>query len=300
MPNTELLMNSLAETLSEHLGYNSFELTNVEEGNLNYSFKMKGETFDYFIKYFSNRLIKREGIRGIDKRYKMEKFVLSTCNQAGLLTPKLEASIDNNKILILENLIGESLTNCFFEIEDSLSVLYVIGLWIGEFHNIFEIKEFCNSLSAEFAFIYKIKSSGDNDQFLDEIVKKISKEIALLKFQKRVLSRNDCHFGNFIYSNNMIYGIDFELCSYQYPPIDLAGIFVSYIDLVANNNKNIDCNNIFSDYQYLLKGYNEATGEDLTNVFVLFIEIILLKKYYKTKKNKYLNYLIKVDNISIT
>lgn len=296
MCNNQLQMNNAASILSEYFGFRDFVMETVNEGNLNYSYRVTINNQTLFVKLFSNRLSHRKkNYRDLHRRYEMEKYVLSKCNKAGLPTPKLVDSINEHEIVVQENLEGESLMNCFLNKEEPETILFALGMWIGGFHNIFEIQEQKKqTLYDEYYFL-----RTNNNRFNTNTVKRFIELLKIVKFSKKVLSRSDCHFGNFIISNSMLFGIDFELCLYQPPAIDLASIFVSYLDLkerALSSPEGIDDTLHMLDYHHLLEGYQEATGENYNVEFDAYIAAVLLKKYTKTNRKKYMDYLVKLGN----
>lgn len=294
MCDSEDNMNHTANILSKCLGYEEFEMQSMHEGNLNYSYKVTKGNKEIFVKSFADRLsFGDKKYRDLRQRYEMEKFVLKTCNVAGLPTPKLLESLDDHEILVQEYIGGESLMSCFYNKEAPSRFLFYLGMWIGGFHNLFEIKN--QKEQTLYDEYYYIKNLDINESA--EVIKRICKSLQGVVFTRKVLSRSDCHFGNFIVSNSMLYGIDFEQCLYQSPGMDLAGIFVNYLSMVEQglddgNEKSID---IFN-FNCLLDGYKEATGEDYSDIFIAYIATALLKKYNKTGGEKYLYYLYDVDN----
>ncbi|MCP3966550.1 MAG: phosphotransferase [Lentisphaerae bacterium] len=271
-------------------------MESVPEGNLNYSYKVTKDNKSIFVKLFADRLsFEKRKYRNLRQRYEMEKFVLQTCNNAGLPTPKLLASLDNYAILVQEHISGKSLMACFYNKEEPDSTLFSLGMWIGGFHNLFEIQDQKKqSLYDEYSYIQYLDIHDNTN-----VVKRFCGLLRGIIFTKKVLSRSDCHFGNFIISNSMLYGIDFEQCLYQPPGIDLAGIFVSFLDITEEklaDDATTEQSISMVDFRHLLDGYKEATGEDYSAIFKPYIATVLLRKYHKTGRKKFLYYLRQLDN----
>lgn len=297
MCNIETKMDEAAAILAEYFNVPELVVESVIEGNLNYSFKATISDKKLFIKLFSSRLsIPKKKFRDVTSRYEMEKYVLATCNQANYPVPKLLASFDNEKILVQQNLDSKSLMTYLLDDEAPDSTLFLLGMWIGGFHNIFEQKTINETaLTSEYAFI-KNTNTYQNNHALERVIQIVEET----SFSKRVFSRCDCHLGNFIIHDSMLFGIDFEMCSFQPPAMDLATIFINYMDLMFNKSKNgTETKNIISlaDIASLLEGYREATGEDFTPVFYSYIATVLFKKYKKSNNRKYLNMLNALSHI---
>ena len=300
MANHSVRMDDIAEILADNLGFQEFELSDVIEGNLNYSYRAQIEDKKFFIKVFSNRLknTKRK-YRKLHERYNMEKFVLLTCNQVNFPVPRLVESLDEYRILVEENLEGESLGESLLKGEESSSALYALGLWTGGFHNIFSI-ETCNTTPyEEFNFLNSQSDSiGMSSNLEKKLLSRLVETSSRIEIEKKVLSRNDCHFDNFMTSRSLLFGIDFEMCSYRPPALDLASLFVSYIDFVAQillARRSSDILFSSQDYSNLLAGYKEATRDDYGDVFDFYVSIVLVRKYLRTQNERYLDYLTRFD-----
>lgn len=291
-------MDELAPFISELLGLREFELTVPKGGNLNYGFLLKSpEKQQYFIKHFGTR-IQRPKIhyRARKSRYEVEKAVLDTCNRNQLHVPRVIAFSDERLLLVEEYLAGEDLDEYLISGGDEESLLFALGLWLGCFHSIFVTRP-CEITLAEIGLKYRkyfYGIIGIDENNLDDQLERLFCSLQGCKVEQLVFCRNDCHLGNFLVLGEELFGIDFEMCSYQPAGLDLASIYLSYLQSKYGNvlpAASTWPSSFFNSAGFLLSGYYEATDCDMAGVFPLYVAVKLLKRSARFRKFRetYLN-----------
>jgi hypothetical protein len=248
-----LKIDEIAESLYAGLGINNFELTFLTKKSTNNIYIYEDKFRSLIIKEFIESK-KLDYSKNKNKRYNSELFSLETCEKFDLAAPKIKYKDRKLHILAIENINGEVIET-INDSNFSYNTCYLLGAWIKRFHEIFDSVKFETSIKNVIGY-ENLASAGYNSDLTNFLHAHKLPDIKELK-----LSRNDCHLGNFMEFQQSVIGIDFELCTYLPPEMEIATLLF-YISRKFKKFKIHEIKEVLIDgYQPLLREEFSITVE---------------------------------------